>query len=76
MGEKVRAIVPGFRHGARVRAGAVFELDEGEKPGKWMEKLNSDTPAKPKKAVNGDTKPVAAQEAVKEKVAEVGAGLV
>lgn len=76
MGEKVRAIAPGFRHGARVREGAVFELDEGEKPGKWMEKLNSEAPAKPKKVVNGDTKPAAAQEAVKEKVAELGSSLV
>lgn len=47
---KVRAKELGFYGGVRVKAGTVFELAEGVKLGKWMEKVASDEPETGKKS--------------------------
>jgi hypothetical protein len=41
---KVKALEIGFYRGDRKRAGAVFTLVAGDKPGKWMEVLEAEQP--------------------------------
>ena len=52
---RVRATRDGFYAGSRRRAGSVFTLCDGDKPGKWM--APTDTAATAQPAEPGPTKP-------------------
>lgn len=58
MGTRVRAIITGFANGQRRRVGTEFTLPDGMKPGKWMEVLGEDVPAKSKDETEADAKKV------------------
>lgn len=60
MAKKVRALRDGFYGGVRRRAGSVFNIADGHKPGRWMEEIREAKPAaKPVEA----PKPAAAKAA-------------
>lgn len=59
MGTRVRAITTGFANGMRQRANKEFTLPDGVKPGKWMEVLEEEVPAKSKKETEADAKAAA-----------------
>jgi hypothetical protein len=59
MGTLVRAIAAGFYNGQRVRPGKEFTLADGIKPGKWMEVLREDVPAKSKADTEAETQATA-----------------
>lgn len=70
MGTLVRAITAGFANGSRVRAGQEFELPDGVKPGKWLEKVK---PSKPKVDPAEKLKAeIAKLEATREKASDAG----
>ena len=50
MATQVKAKEPGFYNGQRKRAGAIFTLKPGHKPGKWMEVLGEISEPKAKEA--------------------------
>jgi hypothetical protein len=68
MGTLVRAIAAGFYNGQRVRPGKEFTLADGIKPGKWMQVVQEDVPAKSKADTEAETKAKA-----KAKAADVAA---
>lgn len=59
MGTLVKAIAAGFANGQRIRPGKVFTLPDGVKPGKWMEVVKTDVPAKGKAETAADAKAAA-----------------
>lgn len=64
---RYRALSQGFLAGKRIRAGAVFELPLGLKPGRWMERIeyheaSGDPEPKRRRTPRPKAAPVAAKE--------------